>query len=198
MNEPTRITSEEKARLTDSACHLFLARNPEFFPCRANSERLISFVHAQLGMTIDQYVYPITVDQWQAAYEHIKATSWFLERPVEEEVDPAVVEEQRKQQQVRDDYDARQAAAKLERDRNMPLKELAKVVSVQNADLRQQRETSGLPVRSTGMESRRVSEVKLGIRGQARVNVGLAHPCLDTHSAEFTKLYAAELARLRG
>jgi hypothetical protein len=192
------ITAEEKARLTDSACHLFIARNPEFFPCAANSEKLIQFVHSQLGMTLDEFPYPILVEQWQAAFEHIKKTSWFYERPVEEEiVDPAVAREQAAQKKVRDDYDARQAAAKREHDRNMPLSELGKIVGAQNADLRQQRDENLLPVRSTGMESRHVEQVKLGAKAQARVNVGLANPGLDTHSVEFTKLYAAELNRLR-
>jgi hypothetical protein len=192
------ITAEEKARLTDSACHLFIARNPKFFPCAANSEKLIQFVHSQLGMTLDEFPYPILVEQWQAAYEHIKKTSWLYERPIEEpEVDPAIGREQAAQQKVRDDFDARQVAAKRERDRNTPLSELKKIVGAQNADLRQQREQNLLPVRSTGMESRHVEQVKLGAKAQARVNVGLQNPGLDTHSVEFTRLYALELQRLR-
>jgi hypothetical protein len=193
------ITPEAKARLTDSACHLFVARNPDYWPCAANSEKLLSFVQQQLGQSLDEFPYPILVEQWQAAYEHIKKTSWLYERPVEEEIiDPAVAREQAAQKKVRDDYDACQAAAKRERDRNMPLSELGKIVGAQNADLRQQRDENLLPVRSTGMESRAVSTVTLGSKAQARVNVGNANPGLDIHSAEFTKLYAAELARLRG
>ena len=199
MNAPTRITPEEKARLTDSACHLFLARNPEFFPCQANSERLISFVHSQLGMTIDDFPYPITVDQWQAAYDHIVRTGWFYARPEEEPEpeDPAVTRERLARQKVRDDYDARQRAAQTERDRNLPLKELGKIVSVQNKDFRAQREQNLLPMRAPGLESRHVEQVKLGIPAQARVNVGLAHPELSPKSGEFSKLCAAEVVRLR-
>jgi hypothetical protein len=192
------ITAEEKARLTDSACHLFIARNPEFFPCAANSETLIQFVHSQLGMTLDEFPYPILVEQWQAAYEHIKKTSWLYERPIEEpEVDPAIAREQAAQQKVHDDFDARQAAAKRERDQNMPLSELGKIVGVQNADFRQQRDANLLPTRAVGLESRHVEQVQLGIKAQARVNVGLAHPALSPKSAEFTNKYAEELRRLR-
>jgi hypothetical protein len=192
------ITPEEKARLTDSACHLFVARNPDYWPCAANSEKLLSFVQQQLGQSLDEFPYPILVEQWQAAYEHIKKTSWLYERPIEEpEVDPAIAREQAAQQKVRDDFDARQVAAKRERDRNTPLSELKKIVGAQNADLRQQREQNLLPVRSTGMESRHVEQVKLGAKAQARVNVGLQNPGLDTHSVEFTRLYALELQRLR-
>jgi hypothetical protein len=199
MTEPTRITPEEKARLTDSACQLFKTRNPDFYPCVANSEKLIQFVHSQLGQTLDEFPYPILVEQWQAAYEHIKKTSWFYARPEQEEVvDPAVAREQAAQQKVRDDFDSRQAAAKRERDRNMPIAELGKVVSMQNADLRAQREQNILPGRPVGQSSRHVEQVQLGIPAQARVNVGLPHPELSPKSGEFAKLCAAEVTRLRG
>jgi hypothetical protein len=192
------ITAEEKARLTDSACHLFIARNPEFFPCAANSEKLIQFVHSQLGMTLDEFPYPILVEQWQAAYEHIKKTSWLYERPVEEEIiDPAVAREQAAQKKVRDDYDARQATAKRERERSLPLNELGKIVSVQNADLRQQRDENTLPGRPVGQSSRPLSTVTLGVKAQARGNVALANPSLPRDGAEFSRLYALELSRLR-
>ena len=93
--------------------------------------------------------------------------------------------------------DARQRAAQTQRDRNLPLNELGKIVSVQNADFRAQREQNLLPIRATGLESRHVEQVKLGIPAQARVNVGLAHPELSPKSGEFSKLCAAEVVRLR-
>jgi hypothetical protein len=193
------ITPEGKARLTDSACQLFKTRNPDFYPCQANSEKLISFVHQQLGQSLDEYPYPVLIDQWQAAYDHIKQTSWFYTRPVEEEIeDPAVTRERLAQQKVRDDYEARQRAEKIQRDNNVPLNQLRNEVGVQNADFRQQRDANLLPTRAVGLESRHVEQVQLGIKAQARVNVGLAHPALSPKSAEFTKLYAAELACLRG
>jgi hypothetical protein len=196
--EPHRITESEKARLTDEACQLFKVRNPDFYPCQANSEKLISFVHSQLGQTLDEFPYPILVEQWQTAYDHIKKTSWFYERPSEPEViDEAAAEEARKQQAVPDNHDAQQRAAKIARDKAMPLSDLRKVVGVQNKDFREQRDQNLLPVRSTGMESRAVSTVTLGPKAQARVNVGLQNPGLDTHSVEFTRLYALELQRLR-
>jgi hypothetical protein len=193
------ITAEEKARLTDSACHLFIARNPDFWPCAANSQRLISFVHQQLGQTLDEFPYPVTVDMWQAAFDHIKQTSWLYQRP-EEVIDeyPAVVEEARKQQKVRDDYDAKVAADKIARDKAMPLNELSKVVSIQNSDFRAQRDANTLPTRrEPGLESRRMSDDRLGIKARARIATGNAHPELAVDSQEFNRLYAIELQRLR-
>ena len=171
------ITLEEKEKLTGQAANLFKMRNPEFYPCQANSDKLVSFIESQLGMPIVTFSYPVSVEQFQAAYEHILATSWFYARPVEEEVeDEAVVRERNAQQKVRDDYDARQHAEQTQRDKNAPLKELGAKVSQQNARFRQQREQNLLPVRATGLESRNVEQVQLGIVAQARVNVGLAHP----------------------
>jgi hypothetical protein len=196
MTEPTRITAEEKTRLTDSACHLFLARNPEFFPCAANSEKLISFVHSQLGMTIDQYIYPITVDQWQVAYGHIKATSWFLERPIEEDNSAQTAEQQR----ALEVSNANLAACKAEEIRiakQMPLKELGKFTSVENAKLREARDRGESSDRPVGQSSRHVEQIQLGIKARARVNVGNANPGLNPNSAEFSKKYAEELRRLR-
>jgi hypothetical protein len=191
------ITQEEVARLTDQAARLFIARHVnDYWPCEINSRKMTNFISSQLG---EDYPFVWTLEHFEAAFAYLNEHDFLLQRPIEEpEVDPAVAREQAAQQKVRDDYDARQTAAKLERDRNLPLNELAKVVSVQNAQLRKIRETSGLPVRSTGMESRHVEQVKLGIPAQARVNVGLAQPELSPKSAEFTKLYAAELTRLRG
>jgi len=193
------ITSEERNRITDQNAHLFIARHVnDYFPCVGNSEKLCGFIESQLGMPIVDWPYPLQLEQYEVAFEHIKATGWFYQRPEEViEEDPAVVRERQAQERVGAEYDTQQAAATMLRDRNMPLSELGKIVGVQNADFRAQRELNKLPVRSTGMESRHVEQVKLGIPAQARVNVGLANPGLDTHSAEFTRLYAAELQRLR-
>ena len=196
--QPNRITPDEKARLTDSACHLFMARNPDYWPSTANSERLIQFVQSQLGQTLDEVPFPILIDQWQAAYDHLKKVSWFYPRPVEEEVeDAAVVKERNTQQKIRDDFDARQRAEQIQRDKNIPLKELGAKVSQQNSDFRRQREQNLLPTRTPGLESRNVEQVQLGIAALARVNVGLARPELSPKSGEFSKLCAAEVVRLR-
>jgi|SRR5271169_5523536 len=196
--QPLTISFEEKERITGASANLFKARHPNFWPCQANSDKLIGFIESQLGFSILDYPYPLQVEQFTAAYEHILKTSWFYERPVEEEVeDPAVVRERNAQQKVRNDFDARQAAERTARDKNIPLNQLRNEVGVQNADFRQQRDRNELPVRSTGMESRHVEQVKLGIPAQARVNVGLENPGLDIHSAKFVRLYALELQKLR-
>ncbi|MGA7638011.1 MAG: hypothetical protein WA657_12370 [Candidatus Acidiferrales bacterium] len=197
--EPNRISLEEKERLTGQAANLFKVRHPEYLPSVANSEKLIGFIESQLGMSIFQYPYPLQVDNFEVAYEHIKQTSWFFEREPEiVEEDPAIVRERNAQQKVRDDHAARVEAEQIQRDKNMPLKELGAKVSRQNADFRAQREQNLLPTRTPGLESRHVEQVQLGIAAQARVNVGLANPSLDTHSAEFSKKCAVEVARLRG
>ena len=197
--QPSTISFEEKERITGASANLFKVRHPEYFASPANSDKLVSFIENQLGMSILDFPYPLQLENFEAAYFAIlKSGGWFYERPVEEEIeDPAVMKERQAQERVRAEYDAQQAAAKMQRDRNMPLSELGQVVGVQNADFRQQRELNKLPVRSTGMESRHVEQVKLGIPAQARVNVGLANRGLDIHSAEFTKLYSLELQRLR-
>jgi hypothetical protein len=200
MTAPATITKKERDSMTDAACELFKVRNPDFWPSKVNAEKLVGFVERNLGMSLADYPYPVTINVWQDCYDYLLQHDFFYARPEEEPQpeDPAVVKERQTQERVRTDYDARQAAEKRQRDRNMPLSELGKVVSVQNAQLREIRETSGLPFRATGMESRHVEQVNLGIPAQARVNVGLANPGLDTHSAEFTKKCAAEMARLRG
>jgi hypothetical protein len=194
------ITLEEKNKITDSNLHLFVARHVhDYWPCAINSQRMVDFLESQLGMTLAEWPYPLHLEQIETAFAYLQSQHMLFPRPEEQEVvDEAAAEEARKQQKVRDDFDARQRAAQTERDRNMPLKELGKVVSVQNKDFRQQREQNLLPTRKPGLESRHVEQVQLGIVAQARVNVGLANPGLDTHSAEFSRKCGVEVARLRG
>jgi hypothetical protein len=197
--QSNRITEAEKTKITDANLHLFVERHiQDYWPCQINSQRMVDFLESQFGMSLVDWPYPLHLEQIETAFAYLNSQHRLVPRPEEEEiVDEAAALEARKQQQVRDDYDAQQRAAKIQRDMNMPLNELAKVVSVQNKDFREQRDQNLLPVRSTGMESRAVSTVTLGPKAQARVNVGNANPGLDTHSAEFTRLYAAELSRLR-
>ena len=100
---------------------------------------------------------------------------------------------------MRADYAARQRAEQTERDRNMPLSELGKIVSVQNAQFRERRERNDLPTRTLRLESRPLMGTKFNIseQAQARANVALANPSLPRDGAEFSKLYALELSRLR-
>ena len=198
--QPSTITAEEKARITDQNAHLFKARHiADYWPNAINSQRIMDFIQSQLGMPLDEWPYPIHLDQFEVAFEYLNSQHMLYPRPEEEPEpeDPAVTREREAQQRVRDDYDARQAAEKTAREKAMPLHELGKIVSVQNKDFRNQREQNLLPVRATGLESRHVEQVKLGIPAQARVNVGLAHPELSPKSGEFSKLCAAEVVRLR-
>jgi hypothetical protein len=191
------ITPDEKTRLTEQACEVFKTRNPDFFPCAANSEKLISFVHQQLGQTLDEHPFPVLVDSWQAAYDHLKQTSWFYARPEETEDDSAQTAEN---QRALEAANANLAACKADEIRiakAMPLKELGQFTSAENTKLREARERGEFPVRPTGLESRPLSTVTLGLKATARANVALANPSLPRDGAEFSRLYAAELSRLR-
>ncbi len=69
--KPTHISFEEKERLTGQSANLFKVRHPEFYPCPQNSERLVSFIENQLGMSVLEYPYPLQLEQFEAAYDHI-------------------------------------------------------------------------------------------------------------------------------
>lgn len=201
MNAST-ITPEEKVRITDQNAHLFKARHiADYWPSAINSQRIMDFIQSQLGMPIDQWPYPIHLDQFEVAFEYLTQNAMLFPRPEEEPEpeDPAVVKERQTQERVRADYDARQRAEQIQRDKNMPLKELGAKVSQQNADFREQRDQNLLPTRTPGLESRPLSTVTFGDKATARANVSLAHPEItDRNGPEFSRLYAAELARLRG
>ncbi len=190
------ITTEERNRMTDQAAHLFVARHvKDYFPCPANSQKICDFIISQVG---EDYPYFWPIEFFENAFAYISEHGWFYVRPEEVETeDPAVTRERLAQERVRTEHAARVAADKIARDRAMPLSDLRNVVGVQNKDFREQREQNLLPVRSTGMESRHVEQVKLGITAQARVNVGNANPGLNPNSAQFTKKYAEELSKLR-
>jgi hypothetical protein len=196
MNEPTRLNAEEVARLTDQAAHLFVARHVrDYYPCNLNSNKMMGFIFSQLG---EDYPYPLNLEHFESAFAYISQHDFFLPRPVEEEVvDEAAALEARKQQQVRDNHDAQQRAAKIQRDKSVPLNLLRNEVGVQNKDFRQQRDANLLPVRQPGSESRSLATVTFGLKAQARNAVALANPSLNRNSEAFAKLYAAELSRLR-
>jgi hypothetical protein len=192
------IDLEEKERLTGQAANQFKARHPEYWPCQANSDKLIGFIESQLGCPIVDYPYPLQLENFEVAYEHIKATSWFYTCPEEPKVeDPAVIRDQAALEAA----NANLAACRAEEIRiakKMPLKELGTFTSVENAKLREARDQNLLPDRPVGQSSRPLSTVTLGMKATARANVALANPPLDRNSSEFAKLYAAELSGLRG
>jgi hypothetical protein len=194
------ITVEGKNRISDSNLHLFVERHiHDYWPCAVNSQRMVDFLESQFGMTLAQWPYPLHLEEIETAFFYLRSQHMLFERPVEEEVeDPEAVRESQAQERVRADYAARQQAAQAERDRKMPLSELSKVVSVQNADFRAQRDQNLLPTRTPGLESRSLSNVTMGIKATARANVALVNPSLDRNGSEFSRLCAAEVARLSG
>lgn len=196
----SNITLEEKNRISESNLHLFVERHiHDYWPCATNSARMIDFLQSQYGMTLEQYPYPLHLEEIETCFFYLQSEHKLLPRPEEvEEVDEDALREEAAQERVRSDHAARVAADKTAREKAMPLSELGKIVSVQNKDFRGQRELGQLPIRKTGLESRHVEQVQLGIVAQARVNVGNANPGLDTHSAEFARKCAVEVSRLRG
>lgn len=195
--QPATITPEERNRMTDQNAHLFIARHViDYFPCPANSQKICDFIISQVGA---DYPYHWPIDFFENAFAYISEHSWFYQRPVEEEVeDPAVTRERLAQERVRTDHAARVKAETIARDKVTPLNELGAKVSQQNVDFREQRDRNELPTRTPGLESRSLATVTFGDKAAARANVALANPSLPRDGAEFSRLYAAELARLRG
>ena len=199
--EPNRISLAERNRLTDEAAHLFVSKHHDtYWPSSTNSQRIMDWIVSQIGMPVEDYPYPILLENFEAAFFYQSQNFMLLPRPAEPEVvDEEAAEEARKQEQVRADYAARQRAAQTERDKNMPLNELGKVVSVQNAQFREQRKRNELPTRTLRLESRPLMGSKFPVshEAQARATVALENPSLPRDGATFAKLYAAELSRLR-
>lgn len=191
------MTKEERDSLTDRNAHLFIARHVrDYFPCPANSQKICDFIISQVG---EDYPYHWPIEFFENAFAYISEHGWFYVRPEEVETeDPAVTRERLAQERVRTDHAARVAAERTARDKNMPLSDLGKIVGVQNAQLREQRELNQLPVRTVGLESQSVSNRKMGIVAQARINTSAMYPKLAINSQEWNKQYATELARLRG
>ncbi len=201
--QPSTITVEEKVRITDQNAHLFKARHVnDYWPSEINSQRIMDFLATQLGMQVEEWPYPIHLDQFEVAFEYLNSQDMLYPRPEEEPEpeDPDVVRERDTQQRVRADYAAKVEADKIARAKTIPLAQLGAEVSQQNAIFRNQRNRNELPTRTLRLESRPLMGSKFPVsqEAQARATVALAHPEIkDRNSAEFSRLYAAELARLR-
>lgn len=201
--QTSTITVEEKVRITDQNAHLFKARHVnDYWPSEINSQRIMDFIQSQLGMPIDAWPYPLHLDQFEVAFEYLTQNAMLFPRPEEEPEaeDPEETRERVTQQKVRDDYAARVEADKIARAKTIPIVQLGAEVSQQNAHFRNQRNHNELPTRTLRLESRPLMGSKFPVsqEAQARATVALAHPEIkDRNSAEFSRLYAAELARLR-
>ena len=195
------ITLEEKNRISDSNLHLFIARHiHDYYPCAVNSQRMIDFLESQFGMTLAQWPYPLHLEEIETAFFYLQSQHMLFPRPADEPEpeDPEVIRERNAAQKVRDDYAARRQAERTQQDKNMSLKELGNKVSQQNVQFREQRDRNELPTRTLGLESRSLATVEFGDKATARANVALQNPTLDRNGAEFARLYALELNRLRG
>ena len=196
MTTPSTITKAERDSITDSAAHLFKARHiHDYWPSEINSQRMTDFVESQLGCPLVEWQYPITLDMWETAFAYLQSQHMLFPRPAEapEPEDPAVTRERLAQQKVRDDYNRRQRAAQTERDRNMPLSELGKIVGVQNGQLRAQRSVAERT--KDDRQSNRLTPQELDARAKARNAVMVQNPRLNRNSLEFSKLVAAEMAK---
>lgn len=188
------ITVEERNRMTDQAAQLFVERHGhDYFPCPANSQKICDFINSQVG---ENYPYHWPIEFFENAFAYLSEHSWFYQRPEELEVEDP---EQQRALKAANDSLAACKAEEVRIARAMPLSELGKFTSVENAKLREARDRGESPDRPVGQSSRPISTVKLGDKAQARINVATAHPEItDRNGAAFVKLYAAELARLRG
>jgi hypothetical protein len=197
MNAPTRLTASEVARLTDQAAHLFIARHVnDYWPCNLNSNKMMNFIESQLG---ENYPYPFTLEHFEAAFAYLNQHDFLLPRPVEVEDNSAQIAEQQRALEAANTNLAACKAEEIRIAKRMPLKELGQFTSVENAKLREARDRGESSDRPVGQSSRPVSTITLGVKAQARNNVALALPEItDRNGPEFSRLYAAELARLRG
>ncbi len=190
------ITSQQKEEITSANAHLFKARHiHDFWPSAINSQRMTDFLESQLGMPILEWPYPIHLDQFEVAFEYLNSQHMLYPRPEEEPEpeNPAVTRERLAQQKVRDDFDARQRAEKLQIAKTMPLSDLRKVVGVGDAAQRAQRSVAART--QDDRESNRLTPQELGARARARHAVMVTNPNLNRNSLEFSKLVAEEMAK---
>ena len=77
-----QITEEEKKRITDSNLHLFVERHiHDYWPCATNSARMIDFLQSQLGMTLEQYPYPLHLEEIETAFFYLQSEHKLLSAP---------------------------------------------------------------------------------------------------------------------
>ena len=83
--QPSRITLEERNRITDQNAHLFKARHVnDYFPSEINSQRMMDFIESQLGMPISEWPYPLHLDQFEVAFEYLNSQHMLFPRPADE------------------------------------------------------------------------------------------------------------------
>lgn len=196
----SNITLEEKNRISESNLHLFVERHiHDYWPCATNSARMIDFLQSQYGMTLEQYPYPLHLEEIETAFFYLQSQHMLFPRPADEPEpeDPEVTRERLAQQKVRDDFDARQRAEQLRIAKTMPLNELRNVIGVGDAAQRAQRRAE-TPIASRTLddrESNRLTPQELDARARARTSVMMANPRLNRNSLEFSKLVAEEMAK---
>ena len=159
-------------------------------PCEQSKNH--DFIISQVG---EDYPYHWPIEFFENAFAYLSEHSWFYQRPVEEDNAQTA-----KDQRALEAANANLAAAKANEIRivkKMPLNELATFTSVENAKLREARDRGESPDRPLGQSSRPLGNVTMGLKATARANVALANPSLDRNGAEFGRLYALELSRLR-
>ena len=107
----SNITLEEKNRISESNLHLFVERHiHDYWPCATNSARMIDFLQSQYGMTLEQYPYPLHLEEIETCFFYLQSEHKLLPRPEEvEEVDEAAWRRSGTAERVRSDHAARVA-----------------------------------------------------------------------------------------
>lgn len=190
--QPHRITPEEKHQMTLQNMRQFVARNPDYYPSPANSAKLLGLWESQVGCSEDEWPYPVGLEDIQACYDHIVATSWFYTRPVETVDTSAQDAEQERLLKVANDNLAAARANEIRVAKTVPLRELRDFVGVENAKSRAQRSVAART--QTDNESNRLTPQEVNARAAARLKVMTENPGLSRTSIEFSKKVAAELA----
>lgn len=197
------ITLEEKNRISESNLHLFVARHiHDYYPSEINSRRMVDFLESQFGMTLEQWPYPLHLEEIETAFFYLQSQHMLFPRPAEEPEpeDPEVIREREAQERVRADYAAKVEADRIARAKTIPIEQLGAEVAQQNNIFREQKKRNELPTRTLRLESRPLMGSKFPVshEAQARATVALENPSLARNGADFMRLYAAELSRLRG
>jgi len=193
------FTAQERLDITAQSIRKFKQSTPEFYPCVANGEKLMTFVVSQLGSNEGDdatYLLPYTTENFASAYRAILDNGgWFVERPESDEVREEREQAQRdEEEQIRSDNENEAASRR---------NQIYALRKIDTADLRvwtarkrpsgggEKHQTAALP----GDESRRLGLGDVSPRAAARVRIALQYPLLNRESKQFSDLVNAELSK---
>jgi hypothetical protein len=183
------ISPEERDQISADNAQRFKDLHPAYYSCSANSEKLMSWLTAQLG---SDYHYPFSLENFIAAWTSINEHGWFIQRPP----DPAIAAAQERAQRDADNRLIEHAervgewvAVEQKKLYDKPLEELRQDAIQERSGLAARREAAG-HVSKVGAESK---HVVVGELAQARLRVAVSHPEISRESKEFAELVREEM-----